>query len=207
MDRVTTWLVDETNARIGYTQSDEISLVWHTTEFKSQIFFDGKQQKMCSILAAMCSVKFNELIKEYLPDKADVAPVFDCRVWNVPNLEEATNYLIWRQADATNNSVQMAARAVYSHKACMDKGVKELQEMLHQKGINWNDYPAKFKRGTLIRRMKVCKKFTTEELDSLPPKHNAHKNPEVEFERTQTECLEIPQLTKIDNRVEVLFGG
>ena len=55
--------------------------------------------------------------------------------------------------------------------------------------------------------MKVCKKFTAEELDDLPPMHNARKNPDVEFERTQTECLEIPQLSKIDDRVEVLFGA
>ncbi|KKL92895.1 hypothetical protein LCGC14_1880070, partial [marine sediment metagenome] len=49
----TKYLVEETNALIGYSQSDEISLVWYSDSIDSQIFFDGKIQKMVSVLAAL----------------------------------------------------------------------------------------------------------------------------------------------------------
>src|SRR5581483_6760715 len=52
------FLVQETNANIGYTQSDEISLVWYSEDPKSQIYFDGRTHKMVSHLAAGASVHF-----------------------------------------------------------------------------------------------------------------------------------------------------
>ena len=53
MEHVATRLVEETQAVIGYTQSDEISLVFYTADPKAQVFFDGRIQKMTSVLAAM----------------------------------------------------------------------------------------------------------------------------------------------------------
>ena len=52
-------LVEETNAVIGYTQSDEISLIFYSEKPSSQVFFDGKQQKIVSNLASMCTAFFN----------------------------------------------------------------------------------------------------------------------------------------------------
>ena len=73
--------------------------------------------------------------------------MFDARVFNIPK-EEVVNLVYWRQLDAARNSVQMAARAKFSHSECEDKNCAELQEMLFQKyGINWNDYPTRWKRG------------------------------------------------------------
>ena len=73
--------------------------------------------------------------------------MFDARCFNIPR-EEVTNLVYWRQVDAARNSVQMAARAQFSHTQCDNKNVAELQEMLFQeKGINWNDYPTRWKRG------------------------------------------------------------
>ena len=40
--------------------------------------------------------------------------VFDSRVFNIPK-EEVCNYFIWRQMDWTRNSVEMLARAHFSH--------------------------------------------------------------------------------------------
>lgn len=76
MIETTKYLVDETDARMGYTQSDEISLVWLTESPESQIFFNGRIQKMTSILAAMASVKFLMLIQVEFPEKLDkILPV------------------------------------------------------------------------------------------------------------------------------------
>src|SRR5579859_3955752 len=99
-----TFLVRETNAVVGYTQSDEITLAWVAEEFEARIFFDGRVQKMASVLAALCTAHFNRRLPACLPPEyADRLPVFDCRVWSVPTLEEAANTFVWRERDATMN--------------------------------------------------------------------------------------------------------
>ena len=80
MIETTKALVDETVAVCGYTQSDEITLAWYSDDYRSQIFFDGKIQKMVSTLAAIASVTFNKLLPQFLPEKVTAAPTFDCRV-------------------------------------------------------------------------------------------------------------------------------
>lgn len=51
-------LLHATHARIGYTQSDEISLVWLADSPQSDVFFSGKVHKMVSVLASMAAAKF-----------------------------------------------------------------------------------------------------------------------------------------------------
>lgn len=207
MVEVTTHLVDVTAASVGYTQSDEITLGWYATDPKTQIWFDGRAQKMCSVLAATASVFFGRRLGAFLPEKADQMPVFDCRAWNVPNLDEGANAFLWREQDATKNSISMAARAHYSHKQLFEKSGPEMQEMLFQKGVNWNDFPVFFKRGTYVRRRTVRRKMTAEDLETLPPLHDARKNPDLEFERTEIARLELSKLSSVPNRAEVLFLG
>ena len=207
MEVTATELLEAYNAKLAYTQSDEISLIFLQRGMNMNLVFSGRIQKICSILASHATVAFNRTA-----DKLDVEgagkAMFDCRAWNLPNVIECANYLIWREQDAVRNSIQMAARSVFSHKECTNKDSKDLQEMLFQKGINWNDYPACFKRGTYIRNIKVKRKFTVEELCKLPEKHDARKYPELEYDRTDTIQLDIPILNTIpiEDRVHRLFG-
>ena len=71
---------------------------------------------------------------------------FDARAFVLPP-SEVVNYFIWRQQDATRNSIQLVAQSLFSHKELMRKNTDQLQEMIFQKGINWNDYPTYYKRG------------------------------------------------------------
>jgi tRNA(His) guanylyltransferase len=127
-------LVEEYNALLGYTQSDEISLVFYSDSLKSQLPYDGKIQKMVGDMAAYASLAFNRALPAYLPEKEESMPRFDCRVWNVPNKVEAANTILWREIDATKNSVSMAARKYFSHKRLHGLGMsitkimKKLQE-------------------------------------------------------------------------------
>jgi tRNA(His) 5'-end guanylyltransferase len=207
MVETTKFLVQETDARCGYTQSDEISLVWLAQEWDTKIFFGGKLQKMASVLAATGTAFFNKRLPDFLPEKADKLPVFDCRVFQVPNEIEAVNCFIWREQDATRNSVQMAARSVYSDKECFKKNVSHLQEMLFAKGINWNNYPEFFKRGTYVRRHQLYRAYTVEELASLPEKHHARQKPDLDIRRTIVRAEALPVFTKIANKTEVLLHG
>lgn len=202
------FLVEETNANIGYTQSDEISLAWHSDDIRSQVWFDGRIMKMTSQLAALATLKFNQLVRQnMLPDFQDRNPTFDARVWQVPNRTEAANMFVWREWDATKNSITMAASHYYSHNELQGKNGAEKQEMLFQKGVNWNDYPAFFKRGTYVQRRKVVRKYTITELDNLSPEHHAHKNPNLEIERTDVMVLDLPPITSVQNREDVFFEG
>ena len=134
-------------------------------------------------------------------------PTFDCRVFNVPNKQEAVNHFMWREWDATKNSITSAANSVYSHSELQDKNSSQKQEMLFQKGINWNDYPAEFKRGTYIQRKVVERAYLAEELESLPPKHHARLSPDLVVSRMETKVLDMPPLAKVVNQVEVVFNG
>lgn len=211
MIETTMHLVKETNACIGYTQSDEITLIFYSDNLKSQIFHDGRKQKMISVLASMCSTKFNILVQQTTSEtwkkQRSISPLFDCRVWAVPTLMEAINVLKWREFDATKNSVTMAASMFYSDKELFKKHECQQQEMLFQKGVNWNDYPSYFKRGTYVQRVKCERKFTTDEIEKLPPKHNARTNPNLTIERTDFVKLDMPPITQVTNIIDVVFNG
>ncbi len=207
MIETTKFLVKETNANCGYTQSDEITLMWYSDNHKSKIYFDGRLFKMISDLAAIASVFFNSKLAEYLPEKKDKMPRFDCRVFNVPTVEEAVNAFYWREKDATKNSITMAASEYYSHNFLMGKNGSEKQELLFQKGVNWNDYPSFFKRGSYIQRKRVMTKFSDEEIERLPDKHQARINSDLEIERWIIDRVEIPPLSTIENKVGVIVYG
>ena len=78
--------------------------------------------------------------------------MFDSRVFNIPK-EEVCNLLIWRQQDATRNSIEMLGRAYFSDKELFKKNCSNIQDMLmKQHGVNWNNIPARFKRGLCCKR-------------------------------------------------------
>jgi tRNA(His) guanylyltransferase len=206
MKEITKQLVIFSSAKIGYTQSDEITLVLYSDSLASQVFFDGSVFKTISVLASFASASFNKLLPAYLPEKTKETPLFDCRAWNVPSKDEAVNCLIWRELDATKNSISMAAQSYFSHKQLMGKTGSDKQEMLFSVGVNWNDYPAFFKRGVYFQRRMVIRKFTTTEIDKLPKKHNARSNPNLEIERTDIFELDM-QLMKVSNKNGVVFDG
>lgn len=208
MVETTRRLVEETNANVGYTQSDEITLLWHTPDPKTQPWMGGRVMKMTSILAAMTTAIFNRLLPEYLPGKAGALPLFDARVWNVPTPEEAANVFVWREQDAVRNSVSMLAQAHFSPKRLHGLSGAEMQELLWQeKGINWNDTTPQHKRGVYVQRRRVVTPFSTKELERLPAKHAARTNPDLAVERWRVEPVCLPPLTKVTNRVAVLFEG
>jgi len=196
-------LVDRTHATIGYCQSDEISLVWIDDNHN---WFDGKVMKMASVLAGLASSAFCTTVIRNFDDglsMLDKTPHFDARVISLPSKVEAANMLLWRNLDATKNAISMAASHYYSHKSLMNKSGSEKQEMLFQKGINFNSYPSNFKRGTFIRKETIEVVLTDTELEAIPPVHR----PIGPVIRSVLKEVDFPPLNKISNRVEVLFNG
>jgi tRNA(His) guanylyltransferase len=156
-------------AKLAYVQSDEISLV--LTDFDdldTAAWFDGNIQKMASIAASLATAKFNQLrmTRSFMERNFNLDPddlekfklaMFDARVFQIPYIEEVINYFVWRQQDATRNSVQAVAQYFYSYEELLGKKQNDLQEMIFQKGSNWNNYTSGEKRGRLIQ--KVEKKY------------------------------------------------
>ena len=164
---------------LGYTQSDEISLVLiDYAELTTDAWFGNNLQKMCSVSASMATMAFNKFFHENiedwgyanLPDFAEGGTneevdsnlikqcytyssrcntaMFDSRVFTIPR-EEVCNYFLWRQQDATRNSIQSVGQANFSQKELHGKSCNDIQDMLMtQKGINWNDYATTLKRGS-----------------------------------------------------------
>jgi tRNA(His) guanylyltransferase len=86
----------------------------------------------------------------------------------LPNLSEVYHAFLWREDDATRNSLQMAAQSHYSQKELHKAASPKLHDLLHAKGVNWNNFPAYFKRGTYIARRKYEREMTQAELDNIP---------------------------------------
>lgn len=205
MVATTKFLVQETNAVVGYTQSDEITLILYSNDRKSSIYNDGKKQKILSKLTAKCVSYFNENRPKYLPNHNKVA-VFDCRVYQTPTLHDAAIQLLWRENDATKNSISMLAQSLFSHTTLQGLTGSQMQDkMMLEKSVNWNDLPIKNKRGSYVKRVKTSRPFSIEELATLPPQHNAHKNPELIIERNVIQNIEYPIFSKITNKAEVIF--
>lgn len=219
MIETTRHLIKETHALIGYTQSDEISLLFYADGRDEEVFFAGKVQKMVSVLAGLATAGFTNAMYEYVhgdgpfkPDRVEVikylgkCPHFDARVFQLPDKIEAANAFLWREQDATKNAISMAAHHHFGHKATLGLSGKQKQEKLFQEaGVNFNDYPAFFKRGTFLRRVTTERTLTEIERARIPE----GKRPPSDrvFVRTAIQEVPMPNFSKVKNRVEVIFDG
>lgn len=144
---------------LGYTQSDEISLVLQDyKKLDTDAWFGYNVQKLVSVSAKMATAAFNKLFNRYiafLPDEtigryreAIIENIgFDSRCWNLP-VDEVNNYLIDRQQDAERNSLNLLAQQYYTQEELKGINAKQLQNKLFvEKGVNWNDLDTCEKRG------------------------------------------------------------
>lgn len=136
-------------AKLGYVQSDEISIVFTDLDStKTQQYFGGDKSKIVSITAATATESFNYHFLDVFGVRSRAK--FDSRVWGLPDLVEVHNCFVWRQKDWERNSIQMLTRAHFSHKEVSGKNTSQMHDMLHGKGINWNDLDPTLKRGRFI---------------------------------------------------------
>lgn len=165
---------------LGYTQSDEITLVLcDYQKVDTDAWFEYNVEKMCSVAASMATLYFFKALYKYVDElrsfndtsftdridlinkKLEMGAFFDARCFNVPK-EEVVNCLIWRQQDATRNSIQALAQNFYSQKQLSGLKCSQLQDkMFTEKGVNWNNLSTYQKRGACAvkRMMKKKVKF------------------------------------------------
>lgn len=161
----------------GYTQSDEITLVLTDyAKIQTDAWFGYNIQKMASVAASAATVEFNRILYEELSDALEeyneewhsvpgrfeylmqyedklFKAMFDARCFSIPK-EEVCNCLIWRQQDATRNSIESVGHANFSQNRLNGKSCNMIQDMLMTElGINWNDFPTDCKRGAACYRV------------------------------------------------------
>lgn len=131
----------------GYTESDEISLLFH----KDENTFGRKVRKYNSILAGMASATFSLELGQ---------PVaFDCRIVPLPNIELVKDYFLWRQEDAHRNALnahcywmlRKEGKSIEEATSLLGgKSVSYKNELLFSRGINFDKLPLWQKRGVGI---------------------------------------------------------
>ena len=162
--------------KFAYVQSDEISLLitdYDTPETDTP--FGGRICKLQSILASLATSEFNKwftLNKWYkycvsenkFSDDARISisevddfitdmklAQFDCKVWTVPNQNDAYAWFLYRQLDCIKNSKQQTAQTYLPHKELLNHDADEQIKMTFEKtGIDWNDFNPKYKYGRFI---------------------------------------------------------
>jgi len=135
--------------KLAYHQSDEISLLLtNYDKLTTESWFDNNLQKIVSVSASLATAKFNEIMRAKYPEKE--LAFFDARAYVLPH-DEVCNYFLWRQQDATKNSISMVAQANFSQRELHGLNGSQLQDKLMlERGINWNDIPTWQKRGVCI---------------------------------------------------------
>ena len=131
-------------ATYGYTQSDEISILFPP---QAEVF-NRKLRKLLSVLAGEASAKFSLGL-------GDLA-CFDCRISQLPRERDVVDYFRWRNEDAHRNALNahcywllrkdgQTAKAATS--VLLNLSVADKNELLFQHGINFNKLPNWQKRG------------------------------------------------------------
>lgn len=154
-----------TGAQFAFVQSDEVSVL--VTDFQSlqtEAWFDNNQSKLESLSASIATTAFNRsrLTRSVRRDgvaameSATAWAEFDSRAFSITDVNEVANVFVWRQLDATRNSVQMVAHAHFRSEELEGLNIDQLQEMLWtRRGINWNDLDPMLKRGRFVEKQSV----------------------------------------------------
>lgn len=174
--------------KCAFVQSDEISL-FIKNGYEADLMFGGRLCKLQSILASMATAKFNREMEKYymekdyllskdLPDEIcltgkqvlEEVPLynFDCKIWNVPDINDVKAWFLFRRNDCVRNSRQQTAQTYCSHKELVGKDTMEQIKYLKEKtGIDWEGFDKDKKCGRFFYKQKfdLSKELNGEKID------------------------------------------
>lgn len=207
MIQTTRDLVEKFNARLGYTESDEITLVFMPPKPDKmgnlQGLYSYRLQKICSITASYASVRFNHhsslaadsdeakkavassQLKPLILDRMRAGQaVFDSRVFNAPSLEGAMESVYWRHHyDCHRNSVSGLGQVHFSHKQLHGMGTGAILNALKALHVSYNDLPAHFRFGSFIKRRVTFHTLTDEEAAKQASRKSKSKTAKSEISK------------------------
>jgi tRNA(His) 5'-end guanylyltransferase len=147
MHAAATALMEDMQGALAYVQSDEISVLlppdWD--------LFDRRQEKAVSLAAAIAAAHFSLA--------AGRAVQFDGRAWVGCRADDVADYFCWRQADATRCALSTTAYWVLRNegqtvrqatRALEGATISQKNELLFERGVNFNELPVWQRRGAVI---------------------------------------------------------
>lgn len=181
MNRTAGDILNEFNAQTVYTHSDEITVIFNSVCTKEDLaspdeklhkchMYNGRYQKIISLMAGYCSVRFNYHIASLIVGDAtypehfinklqNPQKYFDARIITFDGKpSEIVNHQIWRSIyDCTRNCVSTYARTMFTHKELFNKNATEMIQMMAIEGFDFNKEPLYLKHGTYCKKEKYDK--------------------------------------------------
>jgi tRNA(His) 5'-end guanylyltransferase len=155
MLRTAQTLCEETQGcKLAYWQSDEISLLLTDYDkLTTDAWFDKNLQKVVSVSASIATAEFNAHFSWWptrMIYRIEKPAHFDSRAFVLPK-EEVCNYFLWRQRDASRNSINAIGQAYFPDARLHGLNTDQVQELLFkEKSINWNNLETWKKRGACL---------------------------------------------------------
>lgn len=147
MVRTASALLEDLQGVYAYTQSDEISVLFRP----EWSLFDRSVEKLVSLSAGLASATFTHA--------AGVPAMFDGRAWLGVDERSVLDYFQWRQSDGSRCALhgwcywtlrKEGRTASQATRELDGRNVGDKNELLFQRGINFNEVPLWQRRGSAI---------------------------------------------------------
>lgn len=205
-------LVEETAANFGYVQTDEVSLVWHIGEnadSKHRLLFDGRVQKLCSVLAGYASTSFLRAILARMPvdqhtEILAACPHFDARVWTVPDRSEAANYILWRAFECEKNAISAYARAWLEPEQMTGlDSAAQIEGAITMGAPEFETVREEDRLGRYCRKVIEFRELSNAERDTIPAEHRPQLGHKVRRQRMAELALNVRDVQGLET---LIFG-
>lgn len=148
---------------LAYGDSDEYLFLIN----KLCTLYERREMKLNSVFSSCFTAYYLEEFIKQFPLKPWLLPTFDARCVLYPNLDVVKDYFRWRQVDCHINNLyntsfwklvqsgltNQEAEARLNGTVSSDKN-----EILFQLGVNYNNEPDIYKKGTILIKTRVNKK-------------------------------------------------
>lgn len=174
-------VVNKFNPIVGCVHSDEITIIfkpyyqskeeYESADNKSCHPFDGKRDKLISVIAGYISARFNFHVMHLINSEKDnykegfvntvnqCCQHFDGRmlVYEANETTELLNYFVWRQNDCLRNCISTYARHLFSQKQVMYKKFNEMVDMINTTETKVDDINPDYKNGVFAKKQLIEK--------------------------------------------------
>lgn len=197
-------LVEETGARAGYVQSDEISLILERRHEEDALPFSGRSQKIASTSSSLATALFIRALHRSHPERAlGSVPSFDARAWSVPDRTEAMNAILWRIHDACKNGISAACRTVARPSEMKGLSGPEMIDLMRDRGVEFErDFSEADRLGVIFQRRPRHEIIDQGTWDRIPVSRRPGSRLVA---RTLVEEVPVRQLMDAEDRVSLLF--
>lgn len=162
---------------LAFGESDEYSFVLKP----DTTLFNRRESKLVSTFASTFTAHYIQLWPKFFPDvelQIKNLPTFDCRAVVYPNLKVLKDYVSWRFVDTHINNLYNTSFWTLvlkgglstrdAEKRLMGTSSADKNEILFKEfGINYNDEPEIFKKGSLIYKDEVLHVDVYKKLDEF----------------------------------------